>query len=126
MKKIFVSALALACAVFSSYAKDKKKAVQEEGYVFTPVKELKVTPVKNQNRSGTCWCFSAISFLESELLRMGKGEYDLSEMYIVSKNYKDKGDKYVRLHGKLNYGQGGRSKMCCKRGKIMESFLKRK
>lgn len=107
MKKILVSALAVICAMSSGYAKDKKSTTAEEGYVFTPVKELKITPIKNQNRSGTCWCFSSIAFLESELLRMGKGEYDLSEMFIVSKNYKDKGEKFVRLHGQLNYGQGG-------------------
>ncbi len=86
--------------------KDKKKT-EDEGYVFTTVKELKITPVKNQNRTGTCWCFSTLGFLESELLRMDKGEYDLSEMFIVSKNYKDKAEKFVRLHGELNYAQGG-------------------
>ena len=84
-----------------------KKKTEDEGYVFTTVKELKITPVKNQNRTGTCWCFSTLGFLESELLRMGKGEYDLSEMFIVSKNYKDKAEKFVRLHGELNYAQGG-------------------
>ena len=76
MRKTVVAALALALAMSSAYAKDNKQ--KEEGYVFTPVKELKITPVKNQNRSGTCWSFSSIAFLESELLRMGKGEYDLS------------------------------------------------
>ena len=106
MKKFFVSALMLAFALSSVSAKDKKKT-EDEGYVFTTVKELKITPVKNQNRTGTCRCFSTLGFLESELLRMGKGEYDLSEMFIVSKNYKDKAEKFVRLHGKLNYAQGG-------------------
>ena len=106
MKKFFVSALMLAFALSSVLAKDKKKT-EDEGYVFTTVKELKITPVKNQNRTGTCWCFSTLGFLESELLRMGKGEYDLSEMFIVSKNYKDKAEKFVRLHGELNYAQGG-------------------
>ena len=106
MKKFFVSSLMLAFALSSVSAKDKKKT-EDEGYVFTTVKELKITPVKNQNRTGTCWCFSTLGFLESELLRMGKGEYDLSEMFIVSKNYKDKAEKFVRLHGKLNYAQGG-------------------
>lgn len=106
MKKFFVSALMLAFALSSVSAKDKKKT-EDERYVFTTVKELKITPVKNQNRTGTCWCFSTLGFLESELLRMGKGEYDLSEMFIVSKNYKDKAEKFVRLHGKLNYAQGG-------------------
>lgn len=106
MKKFFVSALMLAFALSSVSAKDKKKT-EDEGYVFIEVKELKITPVKNQNRTGTCWCFSTLGFLESELLRMGKGEYDLSEMFIVSKNYKDKAEKFVRLHGELNYAQGG-------------------
>lgn len=106
MKKFFVSALMLAFALSSVSAKDKKKT-EDEGYVFTTVKELKITSVKNQNRTGTCWCFSTLGFLESELLRMGKGEYDLSEMFIVSKNYKDKAEKFVRLHGELNYAQGG-------------------
>lgn len=106
MKKFFVSALMLAFALSSVSAKDKKKT-EDEGYVFTTVKELKITPVKNQNRTGTCWCFSTLGFLESELLRMGKGEYDLSEMFIVSKNYKDKAEKFVRLHGELNYAQSG-------------------
>lgn len=106
MKKFFVSALMLAFALSSVSAKDKKKT-EDEGYVFTTVKELKITPVKNQNRTGTCWCFSTLGFLESELLRMGKGEYDLSEMFIVSKNYKEKAEKFVRLHGNLNYAQGG-------------------
>ena len=106
MKKFFVSALMLAFALSSVSAKDKKKT-EDEGYVFTTVKELKITPVKNQNRTGTCWCFSTLGFLESELLRMGKGEYDLSEMFIVGKNYKEKAEKFVRLHGNLNYAQGG-------------------
>ena len=102
MKKTVVAAsLLLACA-FSGV-----KAQNADEYVFTPVKELKITPVKNQNRTGTCWCFSGLGFIESELLRMGKGEYDLSEMFIVSQNYKEKAEKYVRLHGCLNFAQGG-------------------
>lgn len=101
MKKLVLAGLLLACALSTVGA-------QENGeYVFTPVKELKITPVKNQSRTGTCWCFSTMGFLESELLRMGKGEYDLSEMFIVGKNYKDKADKFVRLHGDLNFAQGG-------------------
>ena len=102
MKKIFTSVFMLAALLSSaSYAQES------EGYKFTTVKEVKITPVKNQNRTGTCWSFSGVGFLESELLRMGKGEYDLSEMFIVNHSYKDKADKYVRLHGCLNFGQGG-------------------
>lgn len=104
MKKLWVASLLLAFSLSTLSAQDKKES---DGYVFTTVKELKITPVKNQNRTGTCWCFSTLGFLESELLRQGKGEYDLSEMYIVNHTYKDKADKYVRLHGKLNFAQGG-------------------
>ena len=100
-KTIIAAALLLACAF------PEVKAQTTEGYTFTTVKENKITSVKNQNRTGTCWCFSGLGFIEAELLRMGKGEYDLSEMFIVSKNYKDKADKYVRLHGILNFAQGG-------------------
>lgn len=101
MKKLLLPVLMLACTLTTVGAQDNGE------YVFTPVKELKITPVKNQSRTGTCWCFSTMSFLESELLRQGKGEYDLSEMFIVSHSYKDKADKFVRLHGKLNFAQGG-------------------
>ena len=90
--------------VFSLNAQD---GIKDDGYQFTTVKELKVTSVKNQNRTGTCWSFSGVALIEAELLRMGKGEYDLSEMFIVNKSYIDKADKYVRLHGFLNYSQGG-------------------
>lgn len=102
MKKLIAAGLLLACSLTTLSAQDAKGE-----YVFTPVKELKITPVKNQNRTGTCWCFSTLGFLESELLRMGKGEYDLSEMYVVNHSYKDKAEKFVRLHGKLNFAQGG-------------------
>lgn len=80
---------------------------QNKAYTFTAVKENPVTPVKNQASSGTCWSFSGVSFLESELLRKGKGTFDLSEMYIVRRNYEDKAEKYTRLHGHLNFAAGG-------------------
>jgi len=78
-----------------------------EVYTFTVVKKNPITSVKNQNSTGTCWSFSGLGFLESELIRQGKGTYDLSEMYIVRKNYEDKAKKYTRLHGSLNFGPGG-------------------
>lgn len=102
MKKLIVAGLMLA-GLFSTSVGAQEKSE----YVFTPVKELKITSVKNQNRTGTCWSFSGIGFLEAELLRQGKGEYDLSEMFVVSHSYKDKADKFVRLHGCLNFAQGG-------------------
>ncbi|HCO68240.1 MAG TPA: aminopeptidase, partial [Dysgonomonas sp.] len=73
------------------------------GYRFTVVKENPITSIKNQGSSGTCWSFSGVGFLESELLRTGKGEHDLSDMYIVRCNYEDKAMKYVRAHGNLNF-----------------------
>jgi len=79
----------------------------QEDSKFKEIKRLKTTSVKDQNRSGTCWSFSTISFIESEMLRMGKGEADLSEMYIVNKVYSDKAEKYVRLHGNLSFSGGG-------------------
>jgi bleomycin hydrolase len=82
-------------------------AQKENGYQFTMVKKLPCTSVKNQNKSGTCWSYSGLSFLESELLRMGKGEYNLSEMFVVDRVYDKKAVKYVRMHGTINFGAGG-------------------
>jgi len=76
-------------------------------YQFKVIKENPVTEVKNQSSTGTCWSFSGVGLLESELLRMGKGKFDLSEMYIVRKNYEDKALKHARLHGNLNFAAGG-------------------
>lgn len=85
---------------------NSQPAKAEEGYKFTPVIDLKATSVKNQAATGTCWCFATTSFVESELLRMGKGEYDLSEMFIVRMNYIDRlKDNYLR-RGKGNLGPG--------------------
>ncbi len=80
----------------------------QSAYKFNVIKENKITPIKNQSSTGTCWSFSGVGMLESELIRMGgKGEFDLSEMYIVRRNYEDKARKYVRLHGHINFAGGG-------------------
>ena len=81
--------------------------VKTDTFQFAIVKTLPITPVKNQSSSGTCWAFSGIGMIESELLRMGKGEFDLSEMFVVSKNYSDKAQKYVRTQGTTNFAGGG-------------------
>lgn len=96
---LFVSALLFSIALT---AQDEAGA-----YNFTVVKENPITTVKNQQNTSTCWSFSGVGFLESELIRMGKGTFDLSEMYIVRRNYEDKAKKYVRLHGNLNFAPGG-------------------
>ena len=113
MKKFFVLALGLMMAVGAMAngveAKPKKKAADEqsEGIQFTVVKENPITSIKNQNRAGTCWCYSSLAFIESELLRLEKGEYDLSEMFIVHNTYLDRADKAVRTHGDVSFAQGG-------------------
>ncbi len=80
---------------------------QKTGYSFTDQINIEVSPVKDQYRSGTCWSYASISFLEAELIREGKGVYDLSEMFVVRNCFTEKADKYVRMHGKTNFGGGG-------------------
>lgn len=77
------------------------------GFKFTDVKIIPTTSVKDQNKSGTCWAFSGISTLEDDLLRRGKGEYDLSEMFVARNAYIDKAKKYMRTNGTINFAQGG-------------------
>ncbi|MFV0545439.1 MAG: aminopeptidase C [Bacteroides sp.] len=101
-KALLIGALGL--MTLNVLAQEKKS---EEGFVFTTVKENPVTSVKNQNRSSTCWSFSGLGFLESELLRMGKGEYDFSEMFVVHKTMEDRAVNYVRYHGDSSFSPGG-------------------
>lgn len=110
MKTRLLFVLLITALIIPAQAENKPKesasSKSEEGYKFTRVAELKTTPVKNQASTGTCWCFATTSFFESELLRLGKGEYDLSEMYIVRYNYVDKlKDNFIQ-QGKGNLGQG--------------------
>jgi bleomycin hydrolase len=76
---------------------------------FTIKYKIPTSSVKNQNRTGTCWSFTTVSYLETEAMRNGKPEYDLSEMFIVYKAYKIKADLYVRLHGNANFSEGGQA-----------------
>lgn len=93
--------------IFAQDKETEKETEKEEGYKFTDIKRMETTSVKNQNRAGTCWSYSTLSFIESEIIRMGGPSVDLSEMWIVRHTYNDKAEKYVRLHGILNFGQGG-------------------
>jgi aminopeptidase C len=104
MKKNLLIVAAFGLLGLSAMAQEEKK---EEGFVFTTVKENPITSIKNQNRAGTCWCYSGLGFFESELLRMGKGEYDFSEMYIVYNTYLDRAKAAVRTHGDVSFSQGG-------------------
>lgn len=106
MKKFYlISFLILTGSL--SFAQDTIRNKKDGGYLFTKVKNLEATEVQDQSKTGTCWSFSALSFFESELIRLGKGKHNLSEMFIVRQAYIDKAEKYVRMHGKTNFGQGG-------------------
>ena len=107
MKKYLFGAAALAFAL--GVQADDKKAENDStgGFKFTDVKVVKTTPVKDQNKSGTCWSFSGVSFLEDEILRKSGKEVDLSEMFVVRHCYNDKADKFIRMNGKINFAQGG-------------------
>ncbi|MBV5314003.1 MAG: aminopeptidase [Prolixibacteraceae bacterium] len=105
LRNLLITAFVLVSFVVS--AQEKKEEEKEKGFQFTAIKEIPCTPVKDQYRSGTCWSFSGLGFLEAEMLRIGKPIVDLSEMFIVHHTYSDKAVKYVRLHGSLNFGAGG-------------------
>ncbi|HNW49623.1 MAG TPA: C1 family peptidase [Prolixibacteraceae bacterium] len=79
----------------------------EPAYRFTPIIDLPTTPIKDQYKSGTCWSYSSLSFIETEMIRMGQPQVDLSEMFVVWESYAEKARKYVRMHGKTNFGEGG-------------------
>jgi bleomycin hydrolase len=99
----------ITCALLLSggvFAQETKKE-ESKGYTFTIVKENPATIAKDQSRSGTCWSFAGIGLLESELLKNGKGEYDLSEMWIVRNAYMEKAERYIRFHGSINFAAGG-------------------
>ena len=105
---IIAGALALAMAI-PSQAEPKKKQQEPEKvnpYQFTEVIRIPVTPVKDQNATGTCWSFASTSFLEAELMRMGKGEYDLSELFTVRHNYYERMDDNYLRRGKGNISEG--------------------
>lgn len=77
------------------------------GFTFTDIKTVKTTSVKDQNKSGTCWCFAGTSFFEDEIMRAGGDSLDLSEMFTVRHCYIDKADRYVRMYGATNFAAGG-------------------
>lgn len=85
------------------------KKAEKPAYVFKTLREVARTPVKDQYHTGTCWCFATVSFLESELLRLGKGEFDLSEMSVVRRTYPKKALNYVQMHGNAVHQQGGQA-----------------
>ncbi|NLN95454.1 MAG: aminopeptidase [Bacteroidales bacterium] len=99
--------VALIFLFFSVNAQQENENEKKKGYIFTDEIRLAATPVKNQYRSGTCWSFGTNSLIESELLRIGKGEISLSEMFVVYNTYSAKVDRYVRFHGSISFSGGG-------------------
>lgn len=111
MKTYLRTFLAGTCLIWGffhlTYSQPDQKPGSPPEYQFTVEKRIPATPVKDQHHTGTCWCFATTSFIESELLRTGQGEADLSEMFFVRKAYELKADKYVRMHGTINFERGG-------------------
>ncbi|MBR6962796.1 MAG: aminopeptidase [Prevotella sp.] len=109
MKKLLTLALAAMVALGAS-AQDAKKEEKKENAnkpVFTTIKEHKITSIKDQNRSGTCWAYSTLSFFESEILKKTGKTYDLCEMFIANKDYMERAVLTVRMHGDSQFSQGG-------------------
>lgn len=109
LKTLFAALLAAGLATMSAttayaQAKDNKKS---EELTFTVIKEAPITSVKNQSRSGTCWCFSTLGYFESEILRKTGKTYDLSEAFVVHHTMTDRADRHVRTHGDASFSQGG-------------------
>ncbi len=101
-----ILALAALCTT-GAMAKGKKTEVNKNKPVFTTIKENPITSIKDQNRSGTCWAYSTLSYFESEILRATGKTYDLCESFVANKTYMDRAIQVVRLHGDCQFSQGG-------------------
>ena len=106
MKKLFIALLASVFAL--NVMADSKVVIPDStGFKFTDTKVIRHTPVKDQNKSGTCWCYSTNSFFENEILRLTGKEVHLSEGFVVNHCYYDKAIKYIRMDGTINFAEGG-------------------
>ncbi len=106
MKKILTLSL-IALMSVGANAQEKKDSVNKNKPVFTTIKENPITSIKDQNRSGTCWAYSTLSYFESEILKKTGKTYDLCESFVANKNYMDRAIQVVRLHGDCQFSQGG-------------------
>ena len=107
MRKFMFMALIVFAAVSASAQEKKTEKEKSNKPVFTVVKENKITSIKDQNRSGTCWDYSALSFFENEILKATGKTYDLCESFVANKTYMDRAIQVVRLHGDCQFAQGG-------------------
>ncbi len=106
MKYLLSCALALSVCV-TALADDKKADLDSAGFKFTDVKIVKTTSVKDQNKSGTCWCFAGTSHFEDEIIKASGDSLDLSEMFTVRYCYLEKAIRYVRMYGSTAFSPGG-------------------
>lgn len=105
MNRLIIAALAAAVLTPATARADEE--TPDTAFVFTDEIAIPVTSVKDQNKSGTCWCFSGTSFFENEIRKAGGDSLDLSEMFTVYHCYLDKADRYVRMYGNANFAAGG-------------------
>lgn len=108
MKRFTVLSLFAMCVMWA-YSQENEQEFDSAVYEFTSIVDLPATSVKDQYRSGTCWAFSGLSFLESELIRMEKGKHDLAEMWLVKKDYHARAVDYVRWQGAKSFSGGAES-----------------
>lgn len=108
MRKVLLLALAVLTTMGAGAQGEKKQEKENKNKpVFTTIKENKITSIKNQNRSGTCWDYSTLSFFEAEILKATGKTYDLCESFVANKTYMDRAIQVVRLHGDCQFAQGG-------------------
>ena len=107
MKKVLTLALVALIALSASAAKKKEATKNANKPVFTTIKENPITSVKDQNRSGTCWDYSTLSFFEAEILKATGKTYDLDESFVANKTYMERAIQVVRFHGDCQFAQGG-------------------
>ena len=109
MKKTMIVAALMALVATGANAKNAADSakVAKNKPVFTVVKQNPITSIKDQNRSGTCWAYSTLSYFESEILKKTGKTYDLSEMFVANKTYMDRATVAVRMHGDVSFSEGG-------------------
>ena len=108
MKNLLLTLLALGATLAAGAETPNRRPPNPKATASTDIEVIETTPVKDQSRSGTCWCYSTLSFLESEILKAGGAPIHLSEMWIVRHSFMDKAEKYIRMHGKIQLRRGRR------------------